>query len=376
MMARYKEWLKIQALLAVTQPLSSRVVSNDEDYLRAQGYEKLGWRHFRRQLQFAFSGQQKYLKNEIRPNWKKVLWIYKGIPQLGDALMDLAPRSLLRQQGFCVDLFTDTHLAAMFRNDPWLDHIYDDPARITGENYDFVIVPSHKNRSLKHKVRLAARLPWVSMHGFYTGPEFHRGKFSTQRLIDLLGCSSTEPEFFWHQQQKLRPLDPPVNAPGRITRIAIALGGVDAARTYGHWLSVAEKLFQQYRSIELTLLGSNNAVEVTRVFMSRFSHPQSAFDQVNKTDITECRRLIGQQDLLIAADGGLMHLGATTAVKLVSLFHKEVDPRWRLSGACLQSALQSSTDTVSDIAVEAIVKACTDALADNGHLGIHRSMPA
>ena len=364
MMGGYSDWLKRQALASVTQPLSSMIDSNDEDYLHAQGYDKLGWRHFRRQVQFALSGQQKHLQGEIFPSWKKVLWIYKGIPQIGDALMDLAPRSLLWQQGFCVDLFTDPHLAAMFKDDLWLDRVFDDPRLITGQNYDFVIVPSHKNRSLRHKARLAPHLPWVSMHGFYTGPEFHRGKFATQRLLDLLGCETTELEFSAHQRQKLRPLEHPANGPRKITRIAIALGGVDAARTYDHWLTVAETLFQNGNDIDLTLLGSGNAVEVARAFMSQFSNQRRVVDQVNKTDITECRRLIGQQDLLIAADGGLMHLGATTAAKLVSLFHKEVDPRWRLSGPHLPSALQSSTHAVSDIAVQTIVKACTDALAD------------
>ena len=364
MMGGYSDWLKRQALASVTQPLSSTIDSNAENYLQAKGYDTLGWRHFRRRVQFLLSGQQKHLQGEIRPSWKKVLWIYKGIPQIGDALMDLAPRSLLWQQGFCVDLFTDPHLAAMFKDDVWLDRVFDDPRLIAGQNYDFVIVPSHKNRSLKHKARLAPHLPWVSMHGFYTGPEFHRGKFAAQRLIDLLGCETTALEFFWHQRQKLRPLEQPANGPRKITRIALALGGVDAARTYDHWLAVAETLFQNGRNIELTLLGSGNAVEVARAFTNQFSHPRSVVDRVNKTDITECRRLIGQQDLLIAADGGLMHLGATTAAKLVSLFHKEVDPRWRLSGPHLPCALQSSTHAVSDIAVQTIVKACTDALAD------------
>ena len=375
-MLGYRNWLKTQALSSITQPLSSCVDSNGEDYLADQGYEKLGWRHFRRRVQFALSRQQKHLKNYIQPTWKRGLWIYKGVPQIGDALMDLAPRSLLRDQGFCVDLFTDSHLAAMFKDDPWFERVYDDPARIAGENYDFVIVPSHKNRSLKHKSQLASDLPWVSMHGFYTGPEFHRGKFATQRLIDLLGCRSTELEFFRHQQQKLKPLAPASSVHARTTKIALALGGVDEARTYGNWLAVAEKIRQTDHAIELTLLGSSNAVGAVRAFMSQFSNPLRVYDQVNKTDITECRKLIGQQDLLIAADGGLMHLGAATAANMVSLFHKEVDPRWRLSGPCLQYALQSSTNTINDIAVETIVKACTDALANNGHLILERSMPA
>ncbi|MFZ3141543.1 glycosyltransferase family 9 protein [Polaromonas sp.] len=370
MISRYSNWLKKQALSSTTQPLSLGVDSNDENYLHDQGYEKLGWRHFRRQVQFALSGQKKHLSDQIDPSWKKGLWIYKGIPQIGDALMDLAPRSLLQQQGFCIDLYTDTHLAAMFNGDPWLERVYDDPQMISSQNYDFVIVPSHKGRSLRHKSRLVSNLAWVSMHGFYTGPEFHRGKFATQRIIDLLGYEATELEFAQHQQQKLAPLSSHPADCKDITKIALALGGVDKSRTYNNWLAVAEALIQSDKKIELTLLGSGNAVEVAQAFMSKFTDTRKVTNQVNKTDITECRRLIEQQDLFIAADGGLMHLGATTQTKLVSLFHAEVDPRWRISGTHLQSALQSATNSVSDITVDAIVRSSIEILADQCKAGL------
>ena len=361
-MGAYSNWLKKQALSSVTQPLSSKVDSNEESYLDAEGFEKLGWRHFRRRVQFGLSGQQKYLRNEIDPSWKKALWVYKGIPQIGDTLMDLAPRSLLSQRGLHVDLYTDSHLAAMFTDDPWLGQVYDDPREVAAQNYDFVIVPSHKNRSLHHKTQLLPHLSWVSMHCFYTGPEFHRGKFGAQRIIDLLGDKTAELEFALHQQQKLRPLIKPANDGRGHSKIAIALGGVDAARTYNHWLALAEKLFQSDNKIELTLVGSSNAIEIGQMFVSQFSKRQRIVNLVNKTNITECRNLINQQDLLIAADGGLMHLGATTSTKLISLFHKKVDPQWRLSGTHLQSCLQSSTLAVSDIAVDAIVKTCLSVL--------------
>lgn len=362
MISTYNDWLRKQALSSVTQPLSVGVDSNDENYFRDQGYEKLGWRHFRRRVQFALSGQQKHLKNHIEPNWKRGLWIYKGVPQIGDALMDLAPRSLLRQQGICIDLYTDTHLAAMFNGDPWFERVYDDAQTIKSQNYDFVIVPSHKGRSLRHKSRLLPNLAWISMHGFYTGPEFHRGKFATQRIMDLLEHEATELEFAQHQQQKLRPL---VSRPAErrdFTKIAFALGGVDASRTYNDWVPLTKALLRDSKKIEITLLGSTNAEETARVLMSACAATTRISNQVNHTDLPECRDLIQQQDVIIAADGGLMHLGATTKTRLVSLFHVGVDPLWRLSGAHLQSALQSATNKVSDIPVSTVVQGISKAL--------------
>lgn len=364
-MSAYKTWLKRQALISVTQPLSCRVDSNDEDYVDEVGYKKLGWRHFRRALAFALSRQQKHLSHHIEKSWKKGLWLYKGVPQIGDSLMDLAPRSLLHQQGFCIDLYTDSHLAKMYRGDPWFNRVHDDPQAIANQNYDFVIVPSHKGRSLRMKSLLLPGHTWVSMHGFYTGPDFHRANFATQRIIDLLGYEASEQEFALHQAQKLAPLAGPSAERRAITKIAFALGGVNPLRTYHHWARLAKALLnERTEKIEITLLGSSNAVEAAQVFMDECADTVQAFNQVNKTSLAECRELIHQQDLFIAADGGLMHLGATTTTRLVSLFNSEISPLWQLSGAHLQSAIQSSTRDVSDIPVCAVVKASSKALAD------------
>jgi ADP-heptose:LPS heptosyltransferase len=361
----YESWLKRQALISVTQPLSFRVESNEADYANEVGYKKLGWRHFRRALAFALSGQNEHLSHRIEQSWKKGLWLYKGIPQIGDSLMDLAPRSLLHQQGFCIDLYTDSHLAKLYSGDPWFNRVHDDPQTIANQDYDFVIVPSHKSRSLRTKSLLLPGHPWISMHGFYTGPDFHRAKFATQRIIDLLGYEASEQNFFLHQDQKLVPLAEPPAARRTIKKIAFALGGVHPSRTYQHWGQLAKALVNdQTDKIEFTLLGSGNAVDAAQVFMNEFSETLQAFNQVNKTSLAECRELIHQQDLFIAVDGGLMHLGATTATRLVSLFNSEISPLWQLSGAHLQSAIQSATRDVNDIPVNAIVKAARNSLTD------------
>ncbi|NMM04965.1 glycosyltransferase family 9 protein [Polaromonas sp.] len=364
-MIAYATWLKKQALISVTQPLSCGVESNEVDYTNEVGYKKLGWRHFRRTLVFALSGQHEHLSHRIERNWRKGLWLYKGIPQIGDSLMDLAPRSLLHQQGFCIDLFTDSHLASLYRGDPWFNRVHDDPRAITNQHYDFVIVPSHKGRSLKTKSLLLPNHPWVSMHGFYTGPDFHRAKFATQRIIDLLGYEASEQDFALHQDQKLAPLAGPPAARSTIKKIAFAFGGVHTSRTFQRWGQLAKALLnERTEKIEFTLLGSSNAVDAAQMFMNEFAEAFQTFNQVNKTSLAECRELIHQQDLFIAADGGLMHLGATTATRLVSLFNSEISPHWRLSGAHLRSALQSATRDVSDIPVNAIVKAARNALTD------------
>lgn len=278
--------------------------------------------------------------------------------------MDLAPRSLLQQQGLHIDLYTDHHLAMLFDGDPWLDKVYDDPKKISARNYDFVIVPSHKRRSLKYKSEILPEAAWISIHKFYTGPEFHRGKFATQRIIDLLENNKLTINFAWHQQQKLVPLSNLQTENNYIIKIAYAMGGVDKNRTYNDWSALTIKLLESNIKFELTLLGSENAAATAQELTNKLDKKLKIINKVNKTDITECRQLIHQQDLLITADGGLMHLGSTTKVKLISLFHAKVNPYWRLSGEHLQSALQSTTNSVSDIAAADIVQACIKLLSD------------
>ncbi len=353
-MSTYSDWLKIQALRGITQPLSVPVRSNGEAYLEATGFEKLGWRHVRRAVQFKLSGQQKQLHSLIAKDWKRGLWIYKGVPQLGDALMDLAPRSLLTQQGLKMDIYTDKHIAEMLVNDPWFEQIYENPDQIDVRSYDFMIVQSHKDRSLKHKSGLSKNHPWVSMHGFYTGPEFHRGQFATQRLADLLSCSLSEQEFDWHQKQKLKPLEIPIPNKNQSLLVALALGGVDQLRTYRNWTALLCDLKKVHSHLNVTLLGTSNAEQVAKDLIEN-CHDISFNNQVNQTTISQCRELIAQQNILVTADGGLMHLGVTTSVEMISLFHKGVQPCWRLSGNHLHSALQSPTSDVNDTAHNSIV---------------------
>ena len=159
-------------------------------YLDAVGEHKLGWRAFRRELVYRLSGQERYRIDRLCDRCRRGLWLYFGVPQIGDALMDLAPRSLFADAGVEVDLATDPNLTDLFRADPWFAKVLPDPSAIGDATYDFVIVPSHKHRSLKMKQRHLPRQPWFSLHARFTGPEFHRGEFAARRIADFLASGA------------------------------------------------------------------------------------------------------------------------------------------------------------------------------------------
>ena len=336
-------------IFSATQPVSIPVNANSEPYVAETGVHKLGWRHFRRLVYFFFSGQSASLRETFDPTWRRGLWLYRGVPQIGDALMDLAPRSYLAELGLSMDLCTEPHLALLFSGDPFFDKVFT-PETLGTVAYDFVIVQSHKSRSLRDKRRFFKKLPWVSVHGFFTGPEFHRAEFATRRLTDLTGHALAQDDFFRHARQKLKPLPakPPSSPdlPARQLAVAFALGGVDPLRTYTRWVELATLLAGRV-DVKITLLGSANAVAEARDFIERF--PQPTLNLVNQTSLEECRIAMQKQDVVIACDGGLMHLAVTTETALVSLFHEGVTAAWRLPPDLIGTSLQSPTADVSAI---------------------------
>lgn len=359
-------FLQKRALLSVTQPLSRPVHSNDREYLASTATAKLGWRHWRREIYYKLSGQTRFCSDHIPAHWKRGLWLYKGIPQIGDALMDLAPRSLLHQHGIVMDLISDAHICELFVDDPWFNQVLSSNKPINAANYDFVIVPSYKRRSLGQKTGPLTKLPWVVMNGFYTGPEFNRGDFAAQRLSDVMNAELKPDQLAVHARQKLRQLEKVTAGslqPDTLTRqVAFAIGGVDPKRTYSHWFRVAERLSRN-APLRITLLGSTDALDAARQFEKNYQGP--VVNQVGQTNLAQCRELIHQQHLLLACDSGLMHLGLTTTTPVLSLFNKSVSPLWRLPPREQTHALQSSGDAVDDIDAAEVAAAALRMLHSN-----------
>ena len=347
------EPIRRMARESVTQPLSSPVASNAPAYLEAVGEHKLGWRAIRREIVYRLSGQERYRIDRLCDGCRRGLWMYFGVPQIGDALMDLAPRSLFADAGVEVDLVTDPNLTDLFRADPWFARVLPDPSAIGNATYDFVIVPSHKHRSLKMKQRHLARHPWFSLHARFTGPEFHRGEFAARRIADFLALAPAAKALAWHARQKLRCPDEqdlglrlPDLAPNTI---ALALGGVDTRRRYSHWLEVVRQLSLAGFG-DLVLLGSENGTSAAREIVQHGDFPGRIHDFVGKTRLGACQLLLSRCALAIAADGGLMHLAVAAGTPVVSLFQGNILPQWRLSAVDSGLAIVSPTQDVSDIA--------------------------
>ncbi|HKX42720.1 MAG TPA: glycosyltransferase family 9 protein [Burkholderiaceae bacterium] len=356
---------------SVRQRLSVLVPADDTAFAARKGTLKLALRTARRALLLQASGQLRTLHSRLAPEWRRLLWIHEGMPQIGDALMDLAPRSLLVERGIHVDLYAGRHIAELFEHDTWFGRSLWRAEDVHAADYDAAIVLSHDRKALRLKRTRLAVLPWVSLQGFYGGPDFHRARFATTRLADLLGLALTNGEHARHSAQKL-PLSATAvaraaalwrTAPG--PSIALALGGVWPQRTYHRWHEVLALLSERGWHGRVVLLGSANGRELADRLAGDVPHGLELLDLIGRTTLPEAQALIARCSAAACADGGLMHLAFATGVPVVALFNAAIDPQWRVPAAMKGVALASAGEEVDGIAPSAVADAIENALASD-----------
>ena len=349
-----KRFLTKEAIDSISQTIQQPIHSNKRTYLLEKGLSKLGWRSFRRLLAYRLSGQKKYLVNQIKPQWKTCLWLYYDVPQIGDALMDLAPRSLLKEHGIQVDLFSPPHIASLFADDPWLNRVESDLSKIDANQYDFVIVSSLKWRSIRHKLRLTRRLPWLSVFGKFSGPEINRALYSTKKIAEALNVKLSHEQLLFHAHQKLGPIQVarPLSHKKDITTLAI--GGADPTRTYKHWYEVVLALKKMGKK-NVVLVGSDNGASFVEKILLLQDDTFEIKSLVGKTSLKECQKVMAESSLIIAADGGLMHLAISTNQPVISLFNNAINPIWRLPEELQAFSIQTESRDISAISPEDII---------------------
>ena len=337
---------------SITPPIKDYIDTNKRAFLFKKGFIKILWRSLKSLIIFQLTNQKKYLLTSIEPKkHKRCLWLYYDVLQIGDALMDLAPRSLLDKLGIQIDLFTHPHIADLFADDQLLNLIESDPKLINPNNYDFVIVTNIKWKALKYKFFYTRHLPWISIYGEFNGPEINRALFSTKRLAELCTQKIYSREQEFHANQKLIFLNDEFVKQHSFKSIALAVGGVDKHRIFSNWNSLIKGL-NNIGIKKIILLGGINGIVEANAIQSNQSKIQN---YVGKTSLKECRKLIQQATLLIASDSGLMHLAVTTNTPVIGLFNKEIQCNWRLPKHLLKYALQSKSNNLNDIKISSII---------------------
>jgi len=302
---------------------------------------------------YLFLVLKKEIKNEkenISEQDKRILWINKSAPSLGDSLMDLSSRMLLRSRN--IDLFTDKKNAHIYEKDPIFKNTFYKTKDLKGEAYDLIILDSYSTRTIDLKNKLFPHANFVSIFGFFNGPEVNRVLFSFHRMNSLLGriMSSSEIEKIARPSMGISKVIP-IKLPNEY--ITIAVGGEWEYRTYQRWAEVVTLILKKFKNIRIVLVGSKNGKSCAKSITSRFPIDQ-VIDCVGKYSFVETATIISKSKIFVGCDGGLMHAANCSQRILVPLFAR-LEPRMQLTESILAFPEFDQND-VNNISVDAIIR--------------------
>lgn len=362
------DMLRHRLLAPVLQPPFTNEIPLDLSPIQNKSALSLLWRRLRPAISLALRRQFPLQREKIDRNLRRVLWIYKGSPQIGDSLMDLASRVLLAEHGIQVDLCTDPHLAKLYHADDVFGSVFSDASQLIPHTYDLVILDSFKWRCLEDKFRYLPRLPFVTMRGYFSGPEFNRTLFSFCRMNQLLDAGLSNAQLHARalphlcSSQADRAATEAMAIPSG--SIALAIGGASPGRTYCHWDKVVAALLQRNENSSFVLLGSSNAVTMRDAILrvaNQYAAAARIIDCVDRYTLTQTFEILRRCTLAVAADGGLLHIANAADISSVSLFDRHIAPALRLTAATRSITLQS-IDAISDIPVDEVVHSIEQAI--------------
>lgn len=346
-------------------PFPHALPSSTDEYVANTSVWSAARRRALRSLHLSLHGQTRLARKGIDPTvHRRVLWIHQGTPQVGDSLTDLAARVLLKGKVEKIDLLTDAHLLQLYRSDEVFDEVASTPAELPGP-YDLIVLHSASSRSVKDKLKHYRGVPYVHVHGFFTGPEFNRTLYGYYRVAQLLDLALTEQEIermacpsmqaSAGEEAAVAALDLPSGA------IAMAIGGVRDWCTYMQWPEVLRGLHEANVRRPVVLIGSDNGLAMRDQIVAAQTG-MTLIDRVAKHTLGEVQALMRRCDLVVCADGGLLHLAHTAHVPVVTLFAGISEPRFRLTSAN-RTQWRYGAEWVNDVLAADLVNTITQALS-------------
>jgi len=351
-----------------TLPFKFEIPNYSKAFLKETSLIKRWLKYIKRYIYIEIKRQHKLEVFNILPQHKKILWINVSAPSLGDSLMDLSSRLLLKD---CkVDLFTDKKNSDLYKDDFIFSKVFNDIRQLGECRYDLVVLDSYSTRSIEIKLKIARLTPFVGMFGYFNGPEVNRVLFSFHQMNNLLGYIKNENELNKIARTSIsisiddQKLIQKTELPHRF--IAIVIGGEWEHRTYNKWDSVIEKLISKDNNINIVLIGSDNAKENAKVIFDKFDN-YNIFNFVAKFTFKQTAEIINQAKILFCCDGGLMHSANAVKTPIISLFAR-LEANMQLTESICAFPLFDKTD-VNNILVDDILRKYDDAcnVVENHH---------
>jgi len=309
-----------------TLPFKFEIPNYSADFIEKKPLIKMWFKYIKRYLFINLKNQKLLEIKRILPKHRNILWINISAPSLGDSLMDLSSRTMLK--GRKVDLFTDKKNAELYKDDFLFSTIYTDKKKVDKKKYDLVIIDSYSPRCIHIKSYIAKLTPFVGMYGYYNGPEVNRVLFSFHQMNNLLGYAKNEDEINKIAKTSIsiscrdRDIIQKINLPSDF--IAFAIGGEWSYRIYNKWDLIIEKLLTQDSDLNIVLIGSSNAKQSVKRIIDKFSGCK-VYSYVDQFSFNQTAEIIRHASILFCCDGGLMHSANAVNTPIVALFARLTD---------------------------------------------------
>ncbi|RAS35800.1 heptosyltransferase-2 [Paraburkholderia bryophila] len=359
--AALKRFVEIAVERSVQIPYAG-VAHEPEVFLRKTSRARIVKKYLHKHWLLKWRGQSR-LELGSAADAKRLLWIYTGKRNFGDATMDMSGRALLKGCGFEIDLFTLPNLHKLFEEDDVFQHVYSDLQQLAGRRYDAIVMSEFNLPSIKLKARNFRALPYVCLFQYFYGPDRNQTTFSYAAvnhafslgyaLADIVAMSKPYLAAKVGTRESVRALVP--NEPF----VALAVGGLDTNRTYGRWgelLDLLDRSDEPGIPRHIVLLGSDNGLATAEALLRRTFSTLKISSCVARLTLLQSREVAAQASLFVGADGGLMHVAHSTPTPSVSLFSDREPPYLRLTEACRSIGIQSTGD-VDEIAPTAVMNA-------------------
>ena len=298
--------------------------------------------------------QNKHEVFNILPSHNRILWINLSAPSLGDSLMDLSNRVMIRDKS--IDLFTDKKNAILYDDDQVFLNVYTKKEEVGSSKYDLVIIDSYSTKSINIKSNLAPTTPFIGMFGYYNGPEVNRVLFSFHQMNHLLGYIKNEDDINSSSKVSLfisnedREIVQSIGLPAEY--ITIALGGEWKYRTYNQWNEVTEKLVANNKDINIVFIGSRNAKDISKKLLKKIPL-KNLFNCVDNFTFKQTAQIIKKSQILLCCDGGLMHAANAVNTPVVALFAR-LSPEMQLTESIRAFSIYDKND-VNNISVNDVL---------------------
>jgi len=362
---------RTQLLIAKSVHISYEGVPHEpEPYKKNTSNIKIIKKFLHKYLILKLYGQTKLEIKKINES-QRVLWIYTGKRNFGDAIMDLSGRALLKESNFNIDLFTLPNLHKLFAEDDIFKNVFSELREVKLEQYDVILMSEYNLPSIRLKVKNFKDTKFACLFQFFYGPDRNQTYFSYSAINEIFACGYLQSEIFSlskpYLSSKLETIESARHLTPADRFLAISIGGIDLNRTYAHWQTVLELLDRESDPQipkEIVLLGSDNGLAAAGVLKKLGFGNLNINSYVGELTLLQSRAIIAQASLFIGCDGGLMHVAHTTNTPSVSLFSHREPPYLRLTERCYSLGIQSALH-VSDIPPGKIVSAITQQLREH-----------